>query len=64
MNGSNGKNVVNIEFSWTFDSTNYASGDKIRVRMVLKYKTNNADGSAHYEELYLDKTTLVLTESK
>ena len=61
VDGGNGTSTVNINLPLDFEKVYYSAGDKIRFRIVIEYKTENADGSAHYEQWYLDKTALTLT---
>lgn len=63
IDGGNGTGIVNINIPWDFGKAYYSAGDKIRFRIMIEYKTENADGSAHYEKWYLDKTALTLTEN-
>lgn len=62
------KEKIKIKFPWEFPSslnggTFYNVGDSIRIRIVIKYKSQNVDGSIHYEERYFDNNTLTLVKS-
>ena len=60
---------IHIKFPWEFKSYHngnefHRSGDEIRIRIVLEYITKDENGSTRYRKIYLDNSTLVLTEKQ